>query len=360
MGSKPNAEKRSKIIEQLKSGTFSVHQIAKQNKCKEDTIIAIAKSVEFDLESIFYKRKPDHKCGLFQKEKGNINYELYKKEYESMILSMVYSGATPKDIYSKTNRGQCFFESFMRRYDTDGFLDKKLKENIKQRRNALCLINSLKVQKENLYARKATSEAMVLKFLELKNKGDHAALIKKELKKLGCGHGIYVSLCEKYGKPNRAIQSGKNNGMFGKSPGSTAGRGANGWVFVDGEKFHFRSSLELKIFLTLEHSKIKFTNCAHRIPYTLNGIDRTYSPDFCVGDTVYEIKPTKLLSTEENEVKFKTARAFLQNLHLNFDIKTEKDIDTNLINKKFIFECVENNKIIATPTNLEKIIKWIK
>ena len=108
--------------------------------------------------------------------------------------------------------------------------------------------------------------------------------------------------------------SGKGNPMYGKPspPGS-----GNGWAnWYKGR--HFRSLRELQYFINEIDEKgivCESAQCKKfRIPYKdMNGIDRTYSPDFFVdGNVLVEIKPVKLWNTFTVKTKKMAAEAFCQ------------------------------------------------
>lgn len=118
--------------------------------------------------------------------------------------------------------------------------------------------------------------------------------------------------------------SGKNNPMYGKPSPSGSGNGWSGWY----KEIYFRSLLELSYLKHLIDSGVTFENaeCSkHKILYSIDGVDRSYFPDFYLVDSkqYVEIKPSKLINSFANKAKFQKAKE----LHgENFVIITEKDI----------------------------------
>jgi len=135
--------------------------------------------------------------------------------------------------------------------------------------------------------------------------------------------------------------SGKNNPMYGKPSPIGSGNGWSGWY----KKIYFRSLLELSYLFYLLDNKILFENGElkkHSIKYKMNGIDRTYYPDFYLIDskTIVEIKPKKLINTAINKCKFAAANK----KYNKFTILTEDDIIQ--LSFKEIYKLYINNEII--------------
>lgn len=121
---------------------------------------------------------------------------------------------------------------------------------------------------------------------------------------------------ERYG-PERAAEmkakrsihsSGSNNPMYGKPTPPKAGNGISGWYR---NEFYFRSLLELAFILKCEADGKKIQSAErkeYRFPYTLDGAQRTYTPDFVDEDGIlYEIKPTSLAKSKLVQTKLQAA-----------------------------------------------------
>jgi hypothetical protein len=110
------------------------------------------------------------------------------------------------------------------------------------------------------------------------------------------------------------------------------GKGGRGYKSGYLNGYYYRSSYEKQFINTcLEHNiKIESAETKEfRVLYEFNGKKKCYYPDFYLPDytAIIEIKPTILLDTEINSLKFDAALKH----HKNFIILTEEDIfDNNL------------------------------
>lgn len=142
-------------------------------------------------------------------------------------------------------------------------------------------------------------------------------------------------------KKQSIASSGKNNPMYGKPTPEGSGNGWSGWL--DG--IYFRSLLEVSYLYYLIDNDIKFESAEkskHQIKYTVDGNDRTYSPDYyLVEENLYiEVKPESLVNNYLNNIKFEAAKEKLGN---NFMIKTEKTI--SILSDKFIYSLYQNGRL---------------
>jgi hypothetical protein len=102
--------------------------------------------------------------------------------------------------------------------------------------------------------------------------------------------------------------SGSNNPMYGKPAPPKAGNGISGWYR---NQLYFRSLLELAFILKCEADGKKLQSAErkeYRFPYILEGVQRTYAPDFVDEDGVlYEIKPSSLAKSKLVQIKLQAA-----------------------------------------------------
>lgn len=130
---------------------------------------------------------------------------------------------------------------------------------------------------------------------------------------------------------------GENNPMYGKPSPQGSGNGWKGWY----RGWHFRSLRELQYFIRT--TEVEGRSCinihlqkAYRVPYQLEGVNRSYTPDFLVdGRYVVEIKPVKLLNTRENKAKFEAATPFFAALGLTFQV-LDIEPDSMMLKAKYL------------------------
>lgn len=102
--------------------------------------------------------------------------------------------------------------------------------------------------------------------------------------------------------------SGKNNNMYGKPSPQGAGNGWKGWY----REHYFRSLREVMFMIKMDDEGIAWApgEKGNSIRYTFNGAERTYRPDFIVGNIMYELKPVKLHDTPNVVAKKEAAEAY--------------------------------------------------
>lgn len=148
-------------------------------------------------------------------------------------------------------------------------------------------------------------------------------------------HGKELS--DKLKKQMSEKNSGKNNPMYGKPSPQGSGNGWCGWY----NNLFFRSILELSFLI--KNPNVKSAEYI-KIPYKdYNGNERNYLPDFIDEVNLYEIKPSYLVDSKENQLKFEAARVYCENNNLNFKIIT--DLDINRLSDSDIKLLRESNKI---------------
>lgn len=125
----------------------------------------------------------------------------------------------------------------------------------------------------------------------------------------GTLESLYGESCAKKMREAASVRNaGKNNPMYGKPAPKKAGNGISGWWK---DELYFRSLLELAFILKCESSGTLLKSAERkefRFPYSLDGVDRTYTPDFVdQNDTLYEIKPSSLATSRSVKVKLQAA-----------------------------------------------------
>lgn len=101
--------------------------------------------------------------------------------------------------------------------------------------------------------------------------------------------------------------SGEGNPMFGKPSPQGSGNGWKGWY----RGHYFRSLREVMFMIRMDKAGQEWTSAeGFTIPYTLNGVKRTYHPDFRVGNKIFEIKPKRLHKTPSVSAKAEGATAY--------------------------------------------------
>jgi hypothetical protein len=184
--------------------------------------------------------------------------------------------------------------------------------------------------------------------------------IRKELQtKFDYGEKKYYQLCKEFGMPSSQPNTGEHNPMFGKSPSKSSGIGVNGWVFVNGNKFFFRSSLELKVFLYLESVGITFMPAMHRVNYEHSGIKKTYLPDIVIGNTIYEIKPSALVNDELVVLKFNALKKYCSEFNLSCDFITESTYPMTKLTQHNIDGLIKKNILVIDQKNYNKLMRYL-
>jgi len=302
-----------------------------------------------------FKRR---RAGTAHQSKAIQRYEETNRVLGEEIERRIMNGEHKVPLIALVGRTQAYFDRFLKWKSPE--LVELLKFNGERvnatNRKKASIIASNKTRGVSL---KEITPAIELLYKQMLSEGAHLAEMKRVLLPLGFGCLKVKQMGELWGKPDRCDQSGENNPMYGKSPPQGSGIGTKGWLNLGNKRHFFRSSLEMRIFLHLEDSGVTFSLSKHRIPYSLNGVKRTYCPDYVVGTTVYEIKPSKLTNTEENKAKFAAAREHLSKRCLDFQIITEETFSLRKYEKDDIIELIDNGILEIDEKNLTKLIKWI-
>lgn len=295
----------------------------------------------------------------YWKKQTQAIYKAYDQTWGQKISEdILYNDYTLAALRRKYGRSQKFFQSFLSWKDIN--LVKQVADNARRgiiQRALYASAMASKVTKGHIL--KPLTSEVIEKFIELKKEEMCRADLKRIIYSMGFGEKKFQELCKQFGEPKRCFGGGKRNGMYGKSPGLAAGIGASGWLVENGIKYHFRSSLELKVFLALIKAgePVMFSN--HRIPYLdEKGEPRTYCPDLVIDTMVIEIKPTTLIHTERNELKFTAARLYCEQFGLKFEIRTEQDFKLTPLTPQIIQEMIKNQQLIVSDKSYDKLMRY--
>lgn len=155
-------------------------------------------------------------------------------------------------------------------------------------------------------------------------------------------------MLEVYKEKKREQSSGKNNPMYGKPTPQGAGNGWKGWY----KGHYFRSLREVTFMIELDNKEIKWESAEKiKIPYLLNGVERTYRPDYLVGNKVIEIKPIKLHKTPAIEAKAQAATLYCQKRGLEYKL-IDINIDAKAIQEALLLGLVRFDRDYESRFNL--------
>lgn len=159
--------------------------------------------------------------------------------------------------------------------------------------------------------------------------------------------------------PSRFLP-GELNKMFGKEPSKNAGIGIKGHLYAFGELIHFRSSLELRVYLYLIKNNIEFALSTHKIQYIKDNTIRNYHPDIVIGHCIYEIKPDALTKIHKNKIKFDALLAYAKRINLMAAYITYETYDLSEINLEYIRQEMQKGNIIMNESEFNRLSKNIK
>lgn len=133
--------------------------------------------------------------------------------------------------------------------------------------------------------------------------------------------------------------SGSKNPMYGKTTPSGSGQGWKGWY----KEIFFRSLRELSFMIKMDKEGISYQSAENiRIKYiNWDGRERTYSPDFLVGNKLIEVKPTRMFNTPLCQCKLKAAEVYCTENNLVYEL-----IDVPIVDYLEIADLVNSKDII--------------
>jgi hypothetical protein len=284
-------------------------------------------------------------------------HQFIQSKWGSLINKLLLDGKTIGDICSATGKGPIP----IRKYLIWAGLYKKSLENWKIKKQQLARNNG-KCSSKSLTGvplKPITKEIMDWFTLQIQL-GRFKTQVENDLKaKFGFGNKKYRQLCSMVGEPKENPQTGELNPMYGKSPGKNSGIGVKGWVYIDGNKLFFRSSLELKIYLYLESQKIHFLQSMHRIPYLDNGTNKTYCPDIVIDTTICEIKPSALVSTNAVQLKFSALQKYCLEYNMKCAFITELTYPLPKLTIETINSLIDEKKLMIDYKNYNKIMRYL-
>jgi len=302
-----------------------------------------------------FKRR---RAGITHKIQAAERYRETDKVFGDEIERRIANGEHKVPLIALVGKSQAYFDRFLK------WKSQSLVEALRangQRVNAenRAKASVLGANRTRGVPLKKITEDIEFLYKEMLFEGVHLAEIRRVMLPLGFGCEKVKQMGEIWGKPDRCDQSGENNPMYGKSAPNGSGIGTKGWVNLGNKRHFFRSSLEMRIFLHLYDAGTVFSLSKHRIPYLLDGVKRTYCPDYVVGTIVYEIKPSKLLSTDENKTKFSAAKEYLAKRCLEFQVVTEETFSLRKYEESDIMNMIDNGILEIDEKNLTKLLKWI-
>jgi len=126
---------------------------------------------------------------------------------------------------------------------------------------------------------------------------------------------------------------GDKNSMYGKPAPKGSGGGWSGWY----NEFYFRSLLELSFIL--QNPKVQ--SAEHIvIEYSLNNKNGTYRPDFLLGNKIIEVKPTRLLNTKLNKIKFEAGHLYAKSNNMIYEV-----VSPELVSWEEIYRLYDDGKL---------------
>lgn len=154
------------------------------------------------------------------------------------------------------------------------------------------------------------------------------------------GKEIADQKLENFKKKQSENNKGEKNKMFGKPSPQGSGNGWSGWY----KNWYFRSLRELSFMINVIETQNliwETPNNNFKIPYyDYAGNDRTYIPDFIIGNRIIEIKPKKLHNSPKVLAKKIAAEKFAISLGMTYEL-----IDPPILNEKEIKNLYINGHI---------------
>lgn len=197
------------------------------------------------------------------------------------------------------------------------------------------------------------------------------ATYKNSVKHLGKNNGmfgtsVYSIWLHKYGKEEADKRrsntnkkhsfnnSGSKNSMFGKPSPQGSGNGWSGWY----KGIYFRSLLELSFLYELISTNTTYINgeCSkYEIPYTVDGIERNYYPDFIVGNKMYEVKPKRLWKSKNVLFKKEAAEKWCIANKMEYVL-----LEPAKLNKESIKRLIEEKSLKILDRYVKRVNEYLK
>ena len=189
------------------------------------------------------------------------------------------------------------------------------------------------------------------------------------------GKSVYDVWVEKYGKEEADRRKydmgkkisernkGKNNPMYGKVPSNGAGAGISGWY----KNWYFRSLRELSFMINVIEKEGHEWKNAESHEFTIkyldvNGVERTYHPDFVLDDKIIiEIKPEKLQLNENNQRKQDGAILWCATNDFEYRMVDVDIIEPDILYDMYISGVIKfNEKSLKRFLNSRQIKKFLR
>ena len=330
---------------------------------KTTTDVCKALGVSFDHNARRIKEIAKE-AGLLEllKESNNTSgcgrHHVYKIHAQAgdQIKQLVMEGACIKDLVAVCNIPKYTVVKYLKVF---GWYN-QARLNGSTSRNKALLRCSYRVRDLNLFRRKYNLDQIQKEVAPLGSLKTKAELIRHCVQ----AYGMHATTARKMlcgVECQKHDNTGVYNSMYGVAPSPSSGIGASGRLVYEGHMLHFRSSLELRVFLTLIKSKVVFSLSRHRVKYTDPlGSSRTYNPDIVVGDCVYEIKPKKLTNTQLNQAKMKALEAYCSKFNLKCAFWTEETTPLISLTKKIVDELIERGQLNLSNNSSQKSIHYIQ
>lgn len=288
-------------------------------------------------------------------KKGALNIFKIEKTIGIEICNDIEAGLSMKDVMKRYSISKNPLKKYLLKMGLMDVVHKNKKLGDAARLNA----NSNVVKQKCLYKFKYDHEAITQFAIAKSSFYTKAELIRLCMAEFGIsettGEKILRKLtCKKHDN------SGINNKMYGVSPNKASGVGANGRLVYRGYNLHFRSSLELRVFLYLIDNNVRFCLSNHKVAYEYKEAKRTYNPDIVIDTTVYEIKPSKLKDVGINLIKFQALKAYCNENNLRCAYIDEHTYDLTFFTKDYFVNMVKSGYIDVNDKNYQKIFKYLK
>ncbi len=130
----------------------------------------------------------------------------------------------------------------------------------------------------------------------------------------------------------KITKEGKFNGRYGCTPAfGSKSRGIPGWY----KGIHFRSLPEVMMMICFSIDNIKWDSAeSFSIPYTYEGREYTYHPDFITANSLIEIKPTEQHLDPKVQAKAAAAEELCKEIGIEY-ILTDISLDIALIKDEY-------------------------
>lgn len=301
------------------------------------------------------------KRGYLKRKDRIPNFMKYHKD--ELILD-VRSGMIYGELCEKYNLLLCDLHTILRRLSLEDDVNTNSRNVQRANRLAAGLLGAAKVRGTTFIRYPLTSE-MKLTYENYVNTNTIDSVARLDFfNKYGtAGPHTWNALQEAYGtlkKNPPGFLPGKDNLMYGKEPSHLAGIGIKGHVYAFGEKIHFRSSLELRIYLYLSKHKIEFSLSTHRVQYQVDGKLRNYHPDIVIEKRICEIKPKSLLEHWRNRLKFEALEVYARLRGLTAEYITGDTYDLSEIDLEYINRQIEQGMVEMNETEYVRLLKNIK